>query len=115
MRTRRIYRSQKDHPLKNFLQDFKSPILKYLRKKVGNDAYFYGLKVVQDMAKPNKDNYQNLFNFEELRPYLAEMFAEKMLYHHCMVKISPKNKVAYMRHLHVFERAFIKRVFASIM
>lgn len=32
-----------------------------------------------------------------------------------MVKISPKNKVAYIKHLHVFERAFITRVFESIM
>jgi len=58
---------------------------------------------------------QELFCFEKFRPILTCYFADREIYRYLMASgVSKKKKMLYLKKIHVFERAFIRRVFDKI-
>jgi hypothetical protein len=105
--------------MKNFLQTFRGPFLKYLKFRVNNKNHFKQIPIIDKMIhkiSPSKGDYEELLNHPEFRPYLRDLFAQKILYQGLMQSgTSPNNKITYLRHILVFERVFRLGVFESIM
>jgi hypothetical protein len=70
---------------------------------------------IRGKACINLQDYQDLFNHEEFRPYLEVYFRNKMIVRDLMQsKIDYSTKREYFKRIHVFQKAFKTRKFEKI-